>query len=418
MHLEDVFEDYKKYTGSTEEYSSSEFSRKLKNTLNNYNMLDYLKPITPTDKKPYSKDGKYTFTQMEKQLFALLLGCNSPRLCKNPDKFPDKSILNPFLHKNHRKSMGLSDMKSYTDHFISCEKKMELTYPAKPGLTKITTFIDFAIKLKECLKKLIIAIFYMNNFNTMTFDRILIRLNGFIDELYLLNSIDEVPAVDLHHTYNKNEFYHSVDILTAADVGDYIYISQMHDKARRMNFPSDANYINKFSEYKKKKPKYTNLLNINPIHEYECHINKDYKKYLRYTIFEMYRVYIKMLKKNYSEDKILKTLYKKFDYNINIRSVETLIFNKYIKPQSKYILNGSKTLEETAESTYAEIEDLLLQSDKQAISYDKENNEIDEQLDKLLFKPFIRFHDIDLEKLRKKAAKNSECLSYISRKDI
>lgn len=419
MHLNDIFDEYKKYTETTDEFDSSEYARKLKNAFDRYGLKCYSALFTPKNKNKENSEAfdinlKYTFSKEESDMLGLFLGCSAPRMSKSLKKYPNKAVLNPFLHKNHRKSMGISDMKAYTDNFVKFEEKRKVLSPtAKTELSRITDFIDFTFKLKKSIEKLIVAIFYMNNFSRLTFDRIIARIDGFTKELYLLNSIDKVPALDLHHAYNDTEMFHSVDILTASDIGDQVYSSRFLSITSTQEFISEPQ---KHSSYANDYYKYRPLKNPHSINEKSLHSQASYVSYLKKMVYDMLLKFTELLKNNAEGKNIAKILLEDFGVNPLDRSVETLIFEKYIRPESVEILKGNKTLEQAFDDIWKELNKMLTKSESMSNRILSANPEIDSDLDKLLFNPFISFHDVDLEKLKKRAETNDKCLKSLKKR--
>ena len=395
MHLDDLFKEYKKYTGDKSEYSSSNIAKKLKDSFSKYGLDDYISLITPREQKSYSTETMYTFTEDEVKMLGLFLGCATSRYVKKNNKFPDKSILNPFLYHFRPNSMGITDMKKFTNEYIRHAKDAD-SFVSPINLVKIHEFMEFTFKLKKCLKKLIIAIFYMNRFNKSTFDRILSMLNNFADELYLLGGIKDSPeSDDSLQTDTSDVFYRSIDVLIASDVEEFIYTSKIAKSEEEGNIQDILSWI---------------LKNFNP-EDILSTPPKSYEEHLKNTIFELYNNYINLLSYGYDDDDIEKKYSTQLGVDLNATSVERLIYYKYVKEKGKEVVNRIIEMDMAVDKTYKDIMDILTEIRKEADKKNEENTDLDDVLDKLLFKPFLKFHKEDLNILKNKIENRESSMS-------
>lgn len=402
MSLEDLFNEYRKYTKDKTTYYSSNFSRKVREAFCQYGLDNYLLLITPENpenKNKCLKEIRRDFTEDEVERIGYFLSCATSRYTTNPEKYPDVDKLNPFIHASNKKNVGITDVKKFTDKCIM-DSNGVVSVITLPHFLKISELIEFSFELKKCLKRLIIAIFHMNNFNKNTFNRILSRLNGFVDELYLLGGIKNFPESDLSYHYEGEEtFYRTVDILAAADAADVIYFSKT------------AKQKESLEECKG----YLGLVNSTDFTWLNGTKQKGYREQLRSTISRLYKNYVNLIASGCDDIDIYEKYSKKLGVNLKVCSVETLIFIKYVIHEGKKILSGSIDMEEAIDKTYKDVERILLNAEKMVNEDNAENTALDDDLDKLLFKPFLKYHNEDLTALKERIKNNSEALSKVKR---
>lgn len=283
MNLETLYNEYKNYTVDNAVFYNSNFSRKLNDAFSDYGLEQYMSLISPQEKESYSKDSAYTFTEKDIKKLGYFLGSATSRHSTRPGKYPSLSVLNPFLHPLNREKMGISDLEKFTDKYIENGKTI-FDLPASFTYPKIKILIWFAKELKKCTKRLIIASFYMKTFNGNTFNKIISRLNDFVDELYLvgeINDFSEPSRVYCGGPEDENDFYHSIDVLAAADTCDYIYHSRTDNQDNYLPLVPFTNIDSIF---------------ITP--------EKSYRDKLKETIAKLYENYVNLLFKGYEDVEI------------------------------------------------------------------------------------------------------------------
>lgn len=386
MKLDDLFNEYKKYTGDKTEYTASGFSRKFKESFLKYGLEQYFSLIKPKNKENFSKDTAYTFTEEEVEKLGYFLGCATSRHTRSTGNYDDVTMLNPFLHSHNREGAGLTDLDNFTKKCIRDGKEV-IDFRAFFEAPKITELIEFTKELKKCLKRLIIAIFYMKSFNANTFSKVISKLNSFVDELYLLGEANDSLDSDTLYDEEDKDSFRSIDVLVAADMCDFIHASRGENK---------ENYL----------PLVRNMDISSLFVSFEEH----YRNSLRGTISRIFKNYVALLAEGYEDVEICNNYQKELGVDLSVRSVETIIFNEYIFFEGQNVFEGRVKMNEAIEDTYRWVMDRILEAEQKANERESEAEAIDNALDKLLFKPFIKFHEEDLELLKKRIEGNSEVL--------
>ena len=386
MKLDDLFNEYKKYTGDKTEYTASGFSRKFKESFLKYGLEQYFSLIKPKNKENFSKDTAYTFTEEEVEKLGYFLGCATSRHTRSTGNYDDVTMFNPFLHSHNREGASLTDLDNFTKKCMRDGREV-IDFRAFFEAPKIIELIKFTKDLKKCMKRLIIAIFYMKRLNKNTFSRIISKLNGFVDELYLLGGTKDSLESDILYADEEEELYRSIDVLVAADMCDFIYNSRTDQKGS-----------------------YSPLIRNTDISTLFVEDEKDYRESLEDTISEIYKNYVELLAEGYEDVEICQKYQKELGVDLTVHSVEARIFKEFIFAEGQNVFEGRIEMNEAIKNTYKEVMDIISEAEKKANERSTEAELIDNALDKLLFKPFIQFHEEDLELLNKRIEENSEVL--------
>ena len=113
----------------------------------------------------------------------------------------------------------------------------------------------------------------------------------------------------------------------------------------------------------------------------------------------------------YEDVEIVEKHREKLGVDLKVQSVETMIFKKFIFFEGKNVFKGRLEMEEAIKNTYETVIDMISGAENKAKEKSDAVAAIDDALDKLLFKPFIDYHDEDMEHLKSRIKKNSEVLS-------
>lgn len=276
-------------------------------------------------------------------------------------------------------------------------------------LNNIFYKIELSLKLKNSLERLIYAVYFQNKFSTVIFELMLARLDGFIDELNIINASDDEYGLD-------NE-YNSADVSIAASLVDVVAdrkfptgkipkedIMKILENATTQR--QDKNFINLLSNHQ-----YVPLSNI-ATKLYKSTIKSNYRDYLDNLIENMVKDYFEIYKTENivleMESKFLKKYGIDIDpINLNYYRLETVLYENFLQNRLDKIISKTITPEKLIKDIKEEIHNILLTAENDTKEIIKEDEyKIFSVLDKLLFKPFIRLHDLDIEKLKKRNEKS------------
>lgn len=411
--LKDVFNEYSQYIKNTEVYRPSSFSRNLTKRLKNYHIDNILKYIKK-NAKPYTSH--FAINETEKDILSLFMSCTTIKQSKS--HFPDKKVISPFprFGKNENSNEGLTDLYEYIkylkNHIEKNPNKYMRVLKTKVNIDELNNIIykiELSLKLKNSLERLIYAVYFQNKFNTVIFELMLARLDGFIDELNILNASDDEYGLD-------NE-YNSADVSIAASLVDVVAdrkfpagkipkkdIIKILENATAQR--QDKNFINLLSNHQ-----YVPLSNITT-KLYKSTIKSNYRDYLDDLIENMVKDYFEI----YKTENIVLEMESKFlkkygidinPINLNYYRLETVLYENFLQSRLDKIISKTITPEKLIKDIKEEIHNILLAAEndtKEIIK--KDEYQIFSVLDKLLFKPFIHLHDLDIEKLKKRNEKS------------
>lgn len=415
-HLEDVFKEYTQYTKNKEPYRSSSFSCNLTYRFKKYKLDDFLPLIKETDAKPYTNI--YKFNETEKNIISLFMSCSTIRQNKSKDCF-DEKVLCPFPRTNQNCNAKLSDLYKYMKKLIhhieenfadDTEKTpIENILPQinKIELDNIFYKIKLSVRLKNILERLITSIYFQDKFNTTIFEYMLTRLEGFADELDIISNIDE------ENSCNDSSTYNSADVSIAATLGDILAYNNF--LKRNKNFDNENNLSKLYLILRKKenipseieRPKHRSLSNPR-FYQPRPKQMQNYMYYIDNTIENMVTDCLGIA----NETMTFENYCVKYGINHSAKSpkhyrLETKLFETYIKPRLKEIVFEKINSKELISEIKEKIHNKLYAAKKDTEQLIREDKyQISSVLDMLLFKPFIHFHDLDMEELCKKAKDN------------
>ena len=470
-NMKDVFEQYCKYVNYDGIYSSS-FSNKVKDRLKKYYLGDYKGLIEKGEGKGKGKGkGKgnyfkpiYFFNEKEKDMMALFYGCTTSRLGKGKGEIKQKydiNKLNPFCTENRNPNLGISDLYGYIENLLEYidenfnlkdwyKKDFEERLVPQINLFELQNIFDkikLSMRLKEALERILVSLFYQDKYDVVTTEFLLLRLEGFADEIDILNAIknestDEMIEkisssyknnlnMDFSESYSMyfvNKYkkmtkkdFESADVSIAAALGDLLsYYS----------YVDNGNYsAQEKARYRMMSGNYWGVANVNnePIHrqlsnrttktekEYLQDIfrQKSYIKYIKTNIKKMVNELEELLRNKTQKSKVeIKRFFRKYGISPNLKDtssyrLETILFETYINPGMQAVLEDKCTSSELINDIYNKIDSILEEAKNETKEKIKNDEyELSRDIDRLVFKPFVRFHNLDMQELQKRMENN------------
>ena len=263
---------------------------------------------------------------------------------------------------------------------------------------------------------MIVSMFERQNYNDYAFEKIMLQIKTFTQELNLFDALcgecdpfllmktlkacTEIPgpAILMHEKYHTlcrryGSKYHSIDVSVAATLADVFG-----------GVASLDNII--YPSYER---------------EYVDIAHMDYKVYLRHLIPLMVKDYYYLRMKKLSgeewEGKFRNEFCRKFDIFPNCPSskgcsVETLIFEMYINPEINRVILNEISLEDLCDKILNKIDELFEKKDKEIAKSEEGEyfKRILGQFELLFLMPFRKFHEEDIDELKNRI-NNNEPLS-------
>ena len=426
--LDSVFEKYKNYTGYKDDYSASGFARKVQIAFNKYKLGDYISIIKQKDtNSPSHHKQTYFFTEEEKNMVSLFMCSSAPKYGKSKKDFSEEK-LNPFSWARTGCNTKLSELQRYMEHLMNYinDNQKELHHGEYPlisldsdpchinyaELENINYKIQLSVRLKEILERIITALYYQDEFDSVIFEYMLTRLEGFADEFDITSSFDKEKCFEQKFEYN------SVDVSIAASLGDALaysnYLKQNKSKGSKKFL--NQHYKNFLFVKNKKgkipKPKHRKLSNLGISH-HKPRLSFGYMNYIDKTIECMVQEFIKLYNDKNATANTLEDYYKKYGISLDSKKptyyrLESRLFMTYVYPEvEKASIIGNYDFEEITTRIKNELHDILKKSKQRTKEILHEDPyQISSSLDVLLFKPFIRFHDLDVKELKERVNNN------------
>lgn len=397
-YLKDIFNLYKEYTGYTGEYDSATFAKKLRNTIKMYYPDKKIK-FKKEKIKEYSKlKEQYVFNKEEAEILSLLLSCSAPKANKSIHNY-NSACMNPLTNENKASGFGISDLLTHTQQFkqyINEYKNIDLD---NSRLSDVFQLVEFADNLQKQMSYLITSIFQNQNYNQQTFNRIISRLDGFIQELNLYSGLCE--QCDSKMRSNIARAYGKLPNCP-------LYIEEKYEMIYNQNNPKFHTIDTYVADTALKILCDSENVDENKKEELEVEFqNKNYINYLEYTIPLMVKDFYKLQNTNYDSNALWNKDFDNFCQKYGIipnpyfggaYNIETLIFEMYVNPG---ITNGC-TIEELTTDILNQVKKILKEKHtKLADDVSKDSLNIKRQLDLLVLKPFVTLHKNDIEKLKK-----------------
>ncbi len=426
--LNSIFEKFKDFTGYKDNYSASGFARKVQIAFNKYNLGDFISIIKQKDPmNPAHHKQAYFFTEEEKNIVSLFMCSSAPKYGKSKKDFNEEK-LNPFSWKSNGCNSTLSELQCYMEHLLNyindnqkelcVERTLPFSYGSKPyyinkiELENINYKIQLSVRLKEILERIITVLYYQDEFDSVIFEYMLTRLEGFADELDIISSTTKGKYHKQRPTYN------SADVSIAASLGDALaysnYLKQNKSKGDKKFLNNHyKNYLfEKNNKDKIAKPKHS-LLTSFDISLQKPHLSKDYMHYIDKTIEGMVKDFVKLYNDINTTDETKEKYYKYYgichdQQNPTYYRLESILFRNYVYHKVEEASEaGNYDFKEIATKIKDEIHEILKKSKEKTKEIILEDTyQIASTLDVLLFKPFIRFHDLDVKELKERVNNN------------
>ncbi|MBQ7975376.1 MAG: hypothetical protein IJ300_06790 [Clostridia bacterium] len=426
--LKSIFEKYKDYTKFKYNYSASIFARKLQHSFKKYKLNDYLPIIMQKDHEHKSHHKQtYFFTEQEMNMVSLFMCSSAPKYGKSKKDF-DEEKLNPFPWSRNGCNTKLSELQCYMEHLLNYidNNKTELNIiDEHPNLYSTINYhelkninykIQLSVRLKKILERILTILYFQDKFDYVIFEYMLSRLEGFADEFDIIKKFNDENSPSVARAYD------SADVSIAASLGDALVYGNYYKNNKVMDIKEILDILGCDS---KKKTELTNeLTKIIKLRNESLstkgiaqHIPKpslNYMDYIGKIIEDMVNDYRKIYRnpENFVENE--GAYLKKYGISIDDRQpqyyrLETVLYEAKILRNLEEIISENFDTQKYISETKKEIQDILdsAKKDTERLILE-EPYQISSVLDILLFKPFIRFHDLDIKELERRVTKRSQ----------
>lgn len=315
--------------------------------------------------------------------------------------------------------------------------------------------IDIAIKLKNVFNRIITALFCQDNFSFKVANNLLERLYASLGESFIINEVDKVnekaeklkydpKIIEAHADYGealskqsdklaleyikyyktvfdgidtmnpepKDKVFNSADVIIAAWLAEVLEVENVID-----NIPAD-DLAKKLTD-----ESFKSIAN-DEVYEFNRQVSrkslKNDSNTVEHNIFTEYILrMIELMVKDFFEiiqnvgtcnanaSAQMDELHKKYkiktgEYISNLSEVEKAIFIMYIIPTYEELKtkNNKDEVKERIQNHIKQILSSKIEENSKLVEEDSLN--LDESLDLLMFKPFIQYHKLDMEELKKR----------------